>query len=156
MANDESFFDSRAAILASIPHRSPFLFIDDIVKWTDEGIVCTYRFKPDEYFFKGHYPNSPIVPGVILCESAMQAGAIFASKLLDAETAEGKVPVVGRMNEIKFKNIVRPNQVVEHTVTLKERIASALIFKAKTTCEGKLAVSFEFIVKFVEQSEEGD
>ena len=74
---EESFFDSRAAILASIPHRAPFLFVDQIVEITEQGIKCAYRFKEDEYFFQGHYPSNPIVPGVILCEAAMQAGAVY-------------------------------------------------------------------------------
>ncbi len=152
MPQEESYFDSRAAILASIPHRPPFLFIDSIQSWTDDEIVCAYTFKGDEFFFKGHYPNSPIVPGVILCEAAMQAGAIFTSKLLDSETAQGKVPVVGRMNEVKFRNIVRPGQLVELKVTFKERMASAYIFRAKVSCESKTAVTFEFIVTMTEQS----
>ena len=153
-ANEESFFDSRAAILASIPHRPPFLFIDSILEWNDEGIVCNYCFKEDEYFFKGHYPNSPIVPGVILCESAMQAGAIFASKLLQGEDVKTKVPVVGRMNDVKFRNLVRPGQVVEHHISFKEKVASALIFKARVLCEGKTAASFEFIVSMVDRPDE--
>ena len=74
---EESFFDSRAAILASIPHRAPFLFVDQIVEITEQGIKCAYRFKEDEYFFQGHYPSNPIVPGVILCEAAMQARSIL-------------------------------------------------------------------------------
>ncbi len=158
MANDESFFDSRAAILASIPHRPPFLFSDQIVKWEDDGIVCSYRFKPDEYFFEGHYPGMPIVPGVILCEAAMQAGAIYTARVLSGEDAEKKtkIPVVGRMNDVKFKKLVRPGQLVEERVVFKESIAGAYIFKAKILCEGELAVSFEFIVTLIDKIEEED
>ncbi len=146
MSNEESFFDSRDAILAAIPHRSPFLFIDAINSWTESEIVCSYRFKEDEFFFAGHYPQSPIVPGVILLESAMQAGAIFTSKLLSSEETKTKAPVVGRMNDVKFKSVVRPGDTVEHTVVLKERMAGAYLFGAKTRIRGKLAASFEFIV----------
>lgn len=155
MANDESYFDSRAAILASIPHRPPFLFVDQIVKWLDDGVLCSYRFKEDEYFFKGHYPGMPIVPGVILCEAAMQAGAIYTARVLTGEGSDKeKMPVVGRMNDVKFKTLVRPGQIVEQQVTLKEKMAGAYIFKAKLTCEGKLAVSFEFIVTLIDKIED--
>ncbi|MGI6400660.1 MAG: 3-hydroxyacyl-ACP dehydratase FabZ family protein [Thermoguttaceae bacterium] len=157
MAKDESFFDSRAAVLASIPHRPPFLFIDDIVKWLDNGVVCVYRFKKDEYFFEGHYPDMPIVPGVILCEAAMQAGAVYTARIIndDNKDKQGKFPVVGRMNNIKFKNVVKPGQLIEMTVVMKEKIAGAYIFKAKTTCEEKPVVSFEFIVTLIDKVEDG-
>ena len=154
MTKNDSFFNSRAAILGAIPHRPPFLFVDTVNEITEDGIVCSYTFKEDEFFFQGHYPGFPIVPGVILCESAMQAGAIFTRRLLtESEADPGKLPVVGRMNDIKFKSIVRPGQTVEHHVTLKEKMAGAFIFKDKTLCEGKTAVSFEFIVAFVENED---
>lgn len=156
MDSNESFFDSRAAVLASIPHRPPFLFIDHIEEWLDDGIRCSYRFKENEFFFEGHYPGSPIVPGVILCESAMQAGAIYTARALGGISGrEKKFPVVGRMNDVKFKRLVFPGQQIEQLVTLKERLAGAYIFKAKITCDGKLVASFEFIVTLVDKLEEG-
>ena len=82
---------TRQTILDSLPHRPPFLFVDEIRDWTEEKIVTAYRFKEDEFFFKGHYPERPIVPGVILCESAMQAGAIFLSRLFQSEKETGAV-----------------------------------------------------------------
>lgn len=151
----ESFFDSRAAILSAIPHRPPFLFVDRILSWTDEEIVTQYKFKANEYFFEGHYPNSPIVPGVILCESAMQAGAIFLTRLYDDKTRKsGKIPVVGRMNDVKFRRVIRPCETIEHRVTLKEKIAGVYILSAKVTCEGKVAVTFDFSVTMADRPED--
>ena len=69
-------------ILNAIPHRPPFLYVDTIVERKEDGIVCRKTFEPDEYFFAGHYPNFPLVPGVILCEAAMQAAAVFLSEKL--------------------------------------------------------------------------
>lgn len=129
----------------AIPHRAPFLFIDEILEWTEKGIVCAYRFKGDEFFFQGHYPGSPIVPGVILCESAMQAGAIFLSKAFQNPAADGsKMPVVGRMNEVKFKNIVRPGNTIRLEVSLKEKMGTAWFMNAKILNEGKTVLTFEF------------
>lgn len=155
MEEKTTFDGSKEAILAAIPHRPPFLFVDEIREWSDDEIVCAYRFKEDEFFFAGHYPGAPIVPGVVLCEAAMQAGAILTSRLIAAqkpengENGEDSVelkPVVGRVNDVKFKRIVRPGETVELRVSFKERMAAAYFLRAKVYCEGKLAVSFEFAV----------
>jgi 3-hydroxyacyl-[acyl-carrier-protein] dehydratase len=71
---------SREQILAAIPHRPPMLLLDEVVEWEHERIVCQKTFHPEEFFFQGHYPEFPLVPGVILCEAAMQAGAVLLSK----------------------------------------------------------------------------
>ena len=65
-------------ILAAIPHRPPMLLLDEIVSQDSESIVCRKRFSGDEFFFQGHYPDQPIVPGVILCECGAQAGAVLS------------------------------------------------------------------------------
>jgi 3-hydroxyacyl-[acyl-carrier-protein] dehydratase len=64
-------------ILDAIPHRPPMLLLDEVVDWQPEHIVCRKTFQPEEWFFQGHYPDYPLVPGVILCEAAMQAGAVL-------------------------------------------------------------------------------
>jgi 3-hydroxyacyl-[acyl-carrier-protein] dehydratase len=133
---------SRAEILAAIPHRDPFLLVDEIVARTDNRIVCRKTFTGAEYFFAGHYPGHPLVPGVILCEAAMQAGAILLSSQL-AETS-GRVPVATRMNDVRFKRMVRPGETIEMEIELTERLATAFFLKAKVTVEGSVAVRFEF------------
>lgn len=119
------------------------LLVDEIVEQSDDRILCRKTFLDDEFFFQGHYPGQPIAPGVILCESAMQAGAILLSKLL--QEGEG-VPVATRLNDVKFKRMVRPGETIEMEITLNERMANAFFLQAKVTCEGKVAVRFEFAV----------
>jgi 3-hydroxyacyl-[acyl-carrier-protein] dehydratase len=99
-------------------------------------------FRSDEYFFQGHYPGHPIVPGVILCECAMQAGAILLSKSIPP-LFEG-VPVATRLNDVKLKKMIRPGDSIDMHVTLLEQVANAFFLRAKVTCEGKIAVRFEF------------
>jgi len=125
----------------AIPHRGPMLLVDEIVSQTDEHIVCKKTFLPDEFFFQGHYPDYPLVPGVILCEATMQAGAIMLSK--QAGESEG-VPVATRLNDVKFKQMVRPGDTIEMDVTLKERLAETFFMVGKVTLAGKTAVRFEF------------
>lgn len=128
-------------ILAAIPHRPPMLLIDEIVSRADKSIVCRKTFRPDEFFFQGHYPEFPLVPGVILCESAMQAGAILLSQQMAA--GEG-VPVATRINDVKFKQMIRPGDTIEIAVDLNERLADTFFLTARVTAGGKIATRFEF------------
>jgi 3-hydroxyacyl-[acyl-carrier-protein] dehydratase len=133
---------SREQILAAIPHRPPMLLLDEVVEWDEERIICKKTFQPEEWFFQGHYPDFPIVPGVILCEAAMQAGAVLLSK---HSTGEG-VPVAGRMNEVKFKRMIRPRDTIVIETTLDERLGDAFFLSSKITCGGKVAVTLNFAV----------
>ncbi|UUO04817.1 beta-hydroxyacyl-ACP dehydratase [Blastopirellula sp. J2-11] len=132
---------TREAIYAAIPHRPPMLLVDEIVRQDEETIVCRKTFHADEYFFQGHYPDFPLVPGVILCEATMQCGAILLSKF----AAEGKgVPVATRLSDVKFKKMIRPGDTIEMEVKLTERMADAFFMQGKATCAGKVAVRFDF------------
>lgn len=131
-----------AEIHAAIPHRDPFLLIDEIVSCDAQRIVCRKRFTGEEYFFAGHYPGQPLTPGVLLCEAAMQAGAVLLSRQPEA-SGEG-VPVATRMNDVRFKRPVRPGDVIEIEVELVERLAQAWFLKAKVTKGGQVAARLEF------------
>ena len=138
-------------IQTAIPHRAPMLLIDEVVSQTDTTINCKKAFRSDEFFFQGHYPNQPIVPGVILCEIGMQAGAILLADItrtaIEAEggnALSGKVPVATRLNNVKFKKIVKPGDTVEVEVTLTDQVQVAYFLTAKVTVEGKLATRFDF------------
>jgi 3-hydroxyacyl-[acyl-carrier-protein] dehydratase len=124
-------------IHAAIPHRSPMLLLDEIVSQNDSTIVCKKTFHADEFFFQGHYPDQPIVPGVILCECGAQAGAVLLSGMMSA--AEGQVPVLTRMNDVKFKKMVAPGDTVEITVKLDEVVSSAFFMTAQVRVAGKMA-----------------
>ena len=134
---------SLAEIEAAIPHRPPFLLIDEILEQGADKIICSKTFTPDEWFFRGHYPDFPIVPGVLLCEACMQAGAVLLSKLVDA----GKgVPVATRANDVKFKKMIRPGDTVQIEAKLNERLADAFFLTGKVTCGGQLACRLDFAV----------
>jgi 3-hydroxyacyl-[acyl-carrier-protein] dehydratase len=131
-------------ICAAIPHRPPFLLLDEIVEQSGDRILCRKTFHGDEYFLAGHYPDYPLVPGVLLCEAAMQAGAVLLAAHMPGEPGGSAIPVATRMNDVRFKQMVRPGETIELEVTLTERLANAFFLQAKVTTGGKLAVRFEF------------
>jgi 3-hydroxyacyl-[acyl-carrier-protein] dehydratase len=130
-------------IHAAIPHRPPFLLVDEIVERSDDRIVCRKTFREDEWFFAGHYPTFPIAPGVLLCEAAMQAGAILIAHC--ERPAEGGIPVAAGMNNVRFRRMVKPGDTIEMEVCLTSRISHAWFLSARVSCGGELAVRLEFI-----------
>lgn len=131
-----------AEILAAIPHRPPMLLVDELVSRSSDAIHCRKTFHADEHFLQGHYPEMPIVPGIILCECGMQAGAVLLAALVQPQ--QGQVPVATRLNDVKFKRVVRPGDTVDIEVNLAERLADAFFLKAKVSCAGKVAARFDF------------
>lgn len=131
-------------ILKAIPHRPPFLFVDKIVELTETTIKTTKEISPEEPFFKGHYPGNPIMPGVLICESIFQTGAILLSNII-SDISEG-TPVLTRIGNAKFKNIVRPGATLEMEAEVVERVSNAFFLKGKASSEGKTVVTVEFAV----------
>jgi len=105
-------------ILQLIPQQSPFRFIDAIAEVDSHRIVGTYRFRDDEYFYRGHFPNRPITPGVILIETMAQTGVVaFGIYLLLQEDISPDhirhmVTLFATVDEVEFSSIVMPGETV--------------------------------------------
>jgi len=125
-----------------IPHRDPFLWIDRVTEITETGIRAAKEIDPALDVFRGHYPHFPVLPGVLILEACFQAGAIFISRT--AEIDAGMVPVVTRVNNVKFRQMVRPGDTLEIEAELTERLSNAYFFTAKATVAGKVAARVEF------------
>jgi 3-hydroxyacyl-[acyl-carrier-protein] dehydratase len=136
-------------ILNAIPHREPFLFVDKIIEQTETSIKTQKTADADSAFFKGHYPDYPIMPGVLICEAVFQAGAILMSGKSDK--VEGQIPVVARMNNVKFKRGVFPGDVLEVYVASKETVGQAHYMVGKVTVDSRTVLVLEFAVMMVEE-----
>ena len=97
-------------IKSLLPHRKPFLFVDEIISCDAEGSVCQHVFTEDEFFFPGHFPEYPVVPGVILVETMAQAGGAALS--YQKTFAEGSLFFLATVDKVKFRRQVRPNDTV--------------------------------------------
>ena len=136
-------------VTRAIPHRPPFLFVDRVVEITDKGIKATRRMDPQEAFFAGHYPGHPIMPGVLVCEAIFQAGAILLSRIMTG-AGEG-VPVLTRINNAKFRQMVRPGDTLELEAELVERMGTAYFLKGRAAVGGKTAVTVEYAVTLAKE-----
>lgn len=125
-----------------LPHRPPMLLVDEIVSRDDSSIVCRKTFHDTDFFVQGHFPGTPIVPGVIQCECCLQAGAVLLSQL--AKGNSDAVPVATRMDNVKFKRMIRPGDTVDIHVTLNEQVSNAFFLTGKMLLAGKVAARLDF------------
>ena len=122
-----------------IAHRAPFLFVDEITA-LEPGISATglWRLTGDEWFFAGHFPGRPTLPGVLMCEAIAQVGAIAV--LTDPRFA-GKLPLFGGLDAARFRRQVVPGDTLELTVELGRMSARAgkgsgkALLNGETACE---------------------
>ncbi|MEX0728014.1 MAG: 3-hydroxyacyl-ACP dehydratase FabZ family protein [Planctomycetaceae bacterium] len=125
-----------------IPHRDPFLWVDSVSEITESTIVAEKFLDPQLPVFGGHYPEFPVFPGVLLCEAAFQAGAILIAK--NHPVVDGAVPVVTRVNNVKFRRMVRPGDTIRLEVELTEVVSSAFLLTGKISVGHDVAVRLEF------------
>ena len=143
--------DKLEEVKAAIPHREPFLFVDEIVECEDHRILCKRTFREDESFFAGHYPGNPIVPGVLQCEAAMQAGAILLTRIFKDEKLGGRLPVVAKMGEVRFKQMVHPGDTIFMEVKFRGKITGIYLLHAKVTVNGKTSAQFDIACALTER-----
>lgn len=132
-----------------IPHRAPFLWLDEVVSHDATRLHARKTLSPDLDVFRGHYPHFPVFPGVLLCESALQAAAVLISTLLPPGTGgEGseEVPVATRMNDVQFRRMVHPGDTLDIEVEITERLANTFFLKGKVSANGKVSVRLIFAV----------
>lgn len=130
----------------AIPHRPPMLLLDEVVSCDETTIVCRKTFRADEFFLQGHYPDYPLVPGVILCECAMQAGGVLLSTRVGADCG---IPVATRLDQVRFRHMVRPGETVEIEVRLRDQVAQAFYLEGRVRRDLTVVARLEFACALV-------
>mgnify|MGYP000103150410 FL=1 len=140
-------------ILRTIPHRPPFLFIDEIVEIREDGATCKRTIRMEEPQFEGHYPGNPIMPGVLLCEACFQTGAIYLANQIEKEGKSLKdvTPVLSRITDARFKQMVKPGDEITIEVTMTETVSRFFFMKGKVLKGGKPAMTIGFALAMVDE-----
>jgi 3-hydroxyacyl-[acyl-carrier-protein] dehydratase len=127
----------RSEIEAILPHREPFLLIDEVVELEPGSrVVARKRVREDEWYLAGHFPGRPVMPGVLIVEAMAQAGAVA---VLSEEENRGRIAFFAGIDGVRFKRIVEPGDELQLECEL-ERVRGPIgRGRATATVDGKLA-----------------
>jgi 3-hydroxyacyl-[acyl-carrier-protein] dehydratase len=127
----------REQIEEILPHRDPFLFLDEVVVLEPGArVVARKQVRDDEWFLTGHFPGRPIMPGVIIVEAMAQTGAVA---VLADEANRGKLALFAGIDDVRFKRMVLPGDELELTCELERMRGPIGRGKATATVGGELA-----------------
>lgn len=130
-----------------IPQREPFLMIDEVEDFIPGKSATAYKYvNEEEYYFKGHFPGNPIMPGVLIVESLAQTGAVA---ILSMEENKGKNALFGGIGKLRFKKQVVPGDTLKLEVKIIKRKGPIGIGEAIATVDGKVAVKGELTFAIV-------
>ena len=124
-----------------IPQREPFLMIDEVEEYIPgESAIAYKNVDENEYYFKGHFPGNPIMPGVLIVESLAQTGAVA---ILSMDENKGKNALFGGIDKIRFKRQVVPGDTLKLEVKIIKRKGPIGVGEAIATVDGKIAAKGE-------------
>ena len=129
----------REEIMRILPHRDDMLLLDDIAESGGEA-VGHYTVRGDEFFLRGHFPQNPIVPGVILCEILAQSACVLMRDVMD----ERKIPMYTGLDKVRFRSPVRPGDTVETRCRIRRAKPPFYFASGEVTVDGRLCVTAEF------------
>ena len=130
---------NREEIMQILPHRGSMLLLDEAWLGEDGAAHGRYHARGDEWFFDGHFPGNPVMPGVVQCEIAAQA-----SCMLFQEEMKGKIAYYAGIDKVRFRKMVRPGDTMEITYTLQRQKMNIFVVKGEARVEGELCASGEF------------
>ena len=127
----------RDQIESILPHREPFLLIDEVLEFeAGKRVVARRTVREDEWYFAGHFPGLPVMPGVLIVEAMAQTGAVA---VLAQEENRGKIAYFAGIDDCRFKRIVEPGDKLELVCEI-DRIRGPIgRGKAEARVEGELA-----------------
>ncbi len=125
-----------------LPHRPPFRFLDRLLEARTDGCVGEYTFTADAYFFKGHFPGFPVVPGVLLVEAIAQCGG---AGVVESDLVEARSILLATVSSAKFRRPVRPDETVRFEVEYMKTSPRLLRQRGKAFVGGEIAAEAEWV-----------
>lgn len=124
-------------IMKKLPHRYPFLMVDKVIE-LEKGkrAVCVKNVTINEPFFQGHYPHTPIMPGVMIIEAMAQSGGLVVDSTTDA--SESVVPLFAAIDKVRFRRVVKPGDQLIITVNVISIRSQVVKVEAKAEVDGEL------------------
>lgn len=138
-------------ILELIPHKYPFLLVDKVINYKEgESCVGIKNLTYNENFFQGHFPDNPVMPGVLIVEAMAQSASILVSKQLQKDVKDGSLDVLfTNITNARFKKVVKPGDRLEMFVKIIKNKLNIWFFKGVATVDGDVAAEAEFSAMLV-------
>ena len=130
---------NKEEIMAILPHRNSMLLLDEAWLDTDGVAHGKYLARGDEWFFDGHFPGNPVMPGVVQCEIIAQASCVMF-----AEALKGRTAYYAGIDKVRFRKMVRPGDTLEVSATLFRQKLNVYVVKGEARVDGECAASGEF------------
>jgi len=134
------------SILQLIPHRPPFLFVDEIVSESADSLLARRTFRADEDFYRGHYPGAPITPGVLLCEAVFQTGALYMARTAAGQGNQTGIPLLAKISDVRFRLPVFPGDTVTIEVKRKETLGGFTLMSGSMKNGDQRVLTVDFAV----------
>jgi 3-hydroxyacyl-[acyl-carrier-protein] dehydratase len=147
--SSETILIDRESIKNYIPHREPFLLLDEILE-LEQGlrILAVKKFSPGEEFFKGHFPGNPIVPGVMIVEALAQAGGVlYNASFIEELKARGQSGAyLAGLEKVRFRKAVYPDDLVKLDVRILKKRSKIIIFAGEASVGDSKVAEAEIMV----------
>jgi len=129
-------------IMKILPHRYPFLLVDGVLELSEDKIKAFKNVSINEPFFQGHFPNFPIMPGVLIVEGMAQTSGLLLLKDMDENT----IPLFAGIDKARFKKEVRPGDKLIYDLEILQKKGNIFKLKGIATVEGQVCAQSEIMV----------
>lgn len=138
-------------VMQHLPHRYPMLLLDRVLDYTkDERLTAIKNVTINEPFFAGHFPNRPVMPGVLILEAMAQACAVLSFRSMEALPTENSVYYFVGIDKARFRRPVEPGDQLRLDVAIKRRMKGVWLFAGSASVAGELCASAELMCTYKE------